>query len=79
MTNERKIGQLTVEEWCDYWREGNTQYIDDGIGIDNTIRSDLAEASEVIRELLQASRPQRIPPRPDTKSHAPTLTEYRKW
>ncbi len=48
MIRQVKVSGESLADWCDYWREGNGQYIDDGIGIDNTVRSDLAEAARVM-------------------------------
>lgn len=49
-------GGLSLEEWVEYWREGNRQHIEDGITLLSTIRDDLAFASATIKELQEKIR-----------------------
>lgn len=47
-TRQVKVSGESLTDWCNYWRECNTQYLKDNVGIDNTVRSDLAEAARVM-------------------------------
>lgn len=49
----KAISQLSVSEWCDYWREGNDQHLRDGIEVNSEVRSQLAQASATIQELTK--------------------------
>lgn len=41
---------LTIREFCEYWRDGNEQYLEDKLDTD-LLRSDLAEASRLLTDL----------------------------
>ncbi len=54
--SRERIGTLALDEWCDYWAAGNSQYLDDGLGVESPIRDELAAASAVMRKLLEVRR-----------------------
>lgn len=49
------LSGFCVKEWCDYFKEGNDQYKEDGLTI-LQLREDLAHVAVMLRELLIASR-----------------------
>ena len=50
---QKTISLLTLQEWCDYWSEGNTQYLEDGPDIGSDGLTELREAASVMRTLLE--------------------------
>jgi hypothetical protein len=50
--NRKTISLLTIQEWCDYWSEGNTQYLEDGPDIGSDGLTELREAASVMRTLI---------------------------
>lgn len=55
---------LTLDEFVKYWKRNNIQWRQDILGI-NELRNDLAEASDIIHELLEIveelKQPKNIP------------------
>ena len=49
---KRTISLLTLQEWCDYWSKGNTQYLVDDRDIGSEGLAELREAASAMRELI---------------------------
>lgn len=45
---------FSLNEWCDYWKEGNKQGVEDRLTVAQ-IRKDLSDAAELLRSLLNAN------------------------
>lgn len=50
---QKTISMLTLGEWCDYWAEGNTQYLEDGRDFGRDGVADLREAASAMRSLIE--------------------------
>lgn len=51
MISEVRIDGLSPPEWVEYWKDGNIQFMEDGIDYDD-MRQELATASALVESLL---------------------------
>jgi hypothetical protein len=66
----KTISLLTLQEWCDYWSEGNTQYLEDGRDIGSDGLAELCAAACAMRTLIDLVDGVEVPEHdpPDRKS-----------
>jgi hypothetical protein len=50
--NRKTVSLLTLQEWCDYWSEGNAQYLEDRRDIGSEGLTELREAASAMRTLI---------------------------